>query len=716
MKKKNNRLVGLFVWVLLAVIVIWMASGSQIGGKKAEKLDYKSFLTLVQRTVYTDLGKKVPEVTDKEVKVVEQTIRAIQIEYREVYGLYDSTTDKAEKLPKNADFYAVIPSEATFREDLAAILHAADAERYPEVGEIDTTLYPFTYESKLQTESWWSIILPYVIMFGSVVLLYWLIMRQQGGGKQMSNFGKSHARVQTGDENRITFADVAGADEEKAELQEVVEFMKEPKRYSDIGARVPKGVLLVGPPGTGKTLLAKAVAGEAKVPFFSISGSDFVEMFVGVGASRVRDLFLTAKRSTPAVVFIDEIDAVGRHRGAGMGGGNDEREQTLNQLLVEMDGFAPNEGIVVIAATNRPDILDPALLRPGRFDRQITVNYPDVKGREAILKVHARNKPLAEDVSLGILAQRTPGFTGADLENVLNEGAILAARRKKKIITMDELEEAITRVQMGPEKKSRAVTELDKRLTAYHEAGHAIVAMKLEHCDPVHEVSIIPRGMAGGYTMVLPKEDANYTTRGKILDTIAMSLGGRVAEKLRMDDISTGAYSDLQHASDLARKMVTEYGMSEEIGPIFLGGQTEVFIGMEWGHGRNYSEELAAKVDTAIQKILDEQLIRAEETVASDLAALDRVAEMLIKYERVTGEEFAAVYNGADAEQVVNSDVFFRKNGKGEPEATAETPVEATDETPVEASAEAPVGAEDGTVSEQGNEVPSDPEEGTDAQ
>ena len=667
MKNKKNRLFGILIWVLVAAVIVWMASGSQIGGTQPDELDYKTFLSLVRQTVYASLDKTLPTDESASGKLADETIRAIQIEYREVYGLYDSSNTGAEKLPKSADFYAVIPSESTFREDLAAILHEADPELYPDVDEIDTTRYPFAYESKLTTESWFSVILPYLIMLASVALMYWFIMRQQGGGRQMTSFGKSHARVINDGEHRVTFADVAGADEEKAELQEVVEFMKDPKRYADIGARVPKGVLLVGPPGTGKTLLATAVAGEAKVPFFSISGSDFVEMFVGVGASRVRDLFLTAKRSTPAVVFIDEIDAVGRHRGAGMGGGNDEREQTLNQLLVEMAGFAPNEGIVVIAATNRPDILDPALLRPGRFDRQITVNYPDVKGREAILAVHARNKPIDKDVSLEILARRTPGFTGADLENVLNEGAILAARRKKTVITMDELEEAITRVQMGPEKRSRLVTPLDKRLTAYHEAGHAIVALKLEHCDPVHEVSIIPRGMAGGYTMMLPDEDVNYTTRGKLLDSIAMALGGRVAEKVRMDDISTGAYSDLQHASDLARKMVTEYGMSEEIGPMFLGGQTEVFIGMEWGHGRNYSEELAARVDDAIRKILNEQLRRAEETVASDLAALDRVAEMLIQYERVTGEEFEAVYNGANPEDVIKKDVFFRKENTSAP-------------------------------------------------
>jgi cell division protease FtsH len=450
--------------------------------------------------------------------------------------------------------------------------------------------------------------------------------------------------------NKVTFDNVAGADEEKEELKEVVEFMRNPKRFAEMGARIPKGVLLVGPPGTGKTLLAKAAAGEAEVPFYSISGSDFVEMFVGVGASRVRDLFNTAKKTAPAVVFIDEIDAVGRQRGAGLGGGHDEREQTLNQLLVEMDGFAPNEGIIVIAATNRPDILDPALLRPGRFDRQITVNYPDVKGREEILKVHAKNKPFEEDVDLSVLAKRTPGFTGADLENVLNEAAILAARFHKKKIGMKELEEAITRVVVGPEKKSRVITAEDKKITAYHESGHAIVAMKLPGCDPVHEVSIIPRGMAGGYTMTLPKEDMKHMTRGKLLDEIAMLLGGRVAETLALGDISTGAYNDLQRASDLARKMVVEYGMSEEIGPVFLGGKEEVFIAKDWGHQRNFSEEIAAKVDAEIKRILEEQFDRAKVCIGADMEALARTAKALIEYERVTGEEFGAIYEGKEVE------------------------------------------------------------------
>ena len=639
----------LIVWVVLFAAIVWMVRGMDILTRgEPDELDYNAdFLTLVERTEAGNAGAE------------EKTIKAIQVVYRDVYGLYQGSELELKDLEKNAarkaDFHVVIPSEATFRADMAAIVYGQNPDKYGSVDEVSSLDYSFAYESAVVQESIWSVILPYLIIIVALGVFYYFIMRQQGGGKQMMNFGKSRARVQLDGKNRVTFQDVAGADEEKEELKEVVDFMRDPSRFNAIGARIPKVVLLVGPPGTGKTLLAKAVAGEANVPFFSISGSDFVEMFVGVGASRVRDLFQTAKRATPAVVFIDEIDAVGRHRGAGMGGGHDEREQTLNQLLVEMDGFAPNEGIIVIAATNRPDILDPALLRPGRFDRQITVNYPDIKGREEILKVHARNKPLAPEVNLATLAKRTPGFTGADLENVLNEGAILAARNNRAKIGMAELEEAITRVQMGPEKRSRVITEADKKLTAYHESGHAIVALKLENCDPVHEVSIIPRGMAGGYTMMLPKEDKNYVTRGKLEDSIAMSLGGRVAEKLRLGDISTGAYSDLKHASETAHKMVSEYGMSEEIGPIFLGGSTEVFLGRDWGQQRNYSESLAAKVDAETQRILNRAFERAEEAIGSDLDALDRVAAMLMEYERVTGEEFAAVYGGADPREVIVS-------------------------------------------------------------
>ena len=637
----NKKVMTAVIWVLLFAAIIYMVSGLNPTSKEPDELDYNTdFLQLVTNTETADVPSG-------------KTIKAIQVNQREVYGLYGDSDSAAKDLPKKAEFYVVIPSESTFRADMAAIVYAANPDQFSSVDQVSSADYSFAYESKIVEESIWSILLPYLLIFGAFGVFYFFMMRAQSGGKQMTNFGKSRARLQTGDKLNVTFADVAGADEEKEELKEVVDFMRNPARFNAIGARIPKGVLLVGPPGTGKTLLAKAVAGEAKVPFFSISGSDFVEMFVGVGASRVRDLFQTAKRATPAVVFIDEIDAVGRHRGAGMGGGHDEREQTLNQLLVEMDGFSPNEGIIVIAATNRPDILDPALLRPGRFDRQITVNYPDVKGREEILKVHARNKPLAPEVELAVLAKRTPGFTGADLENVLNEAAILAARANKKTIGMTELEEAITRVQMGPEKRSRVITESDKRITAYHEAGHAIVALKLEGCDPVHEVSIVPRGMAAGYTMYLPKEDMMHVTKNKLLDRIAMALGGRVAEQLKFDDVSTGAYNDLQRSSEIAHKMVTEYGMSDSVGPIFLGGQEEVFIAKDWGHQRNYSESLAAKVDDEVRKILDEQFERAKAAISSDMAALDRLANVLIEYERISGEEFAAILSGEDPSAVM---------------------------------------------------------------
>ena len=635
----NRKVITTLIWVLVFGAVVLMVSGLNPGKAEPDTLTYTEFLKMAERTETGASGGK--------------TIKLVQVDYREMYGLYEGSEYEIKDLPKKADFYVVIPSETTLRTDLAAIVYAAHPGQYQSVDEVSSEGYAFTYGARIQEESIWSIILPYLLIFGAFGVFYFFLMRQQGGGKQVMNFGKSHARVQSGDKLHVTFADVAGADEEKEELKEVVEFMRDPSRFNAIGARIPKGVLLVGPPGTGKTLLAKAVAGEAKVPFFSISGSDFVEMFVGVGASRVRDLFITAKRATPAVVFIDEIDAVGRHRGAGMGGGHDEREQTLNQLLVEMDGFAPNEGIIVIAATNRPDILDPALLRPGRFDRQITVNYPDIKGREEILKVHARNKPFASDVDLAVLAKRTPGFTGADLENVLNEAAILTARVNHKRITMTELEEAITRVQMGPEKRSRVLTDADKRITAYHEAGHAVVALRLPGCDPVHEVSIVPRGMAAGYTMYLPKEDNTHVTRNQLLDRIAMALGGRVAEQIKFDDVSTGAYNDLQRSSEIAKKMVTEYGMSESVGPMFLGGQEEVFIAKDWGHTCNYSESLAATVDDEVRRILDTQYDRAKAAISDDLAALDRVAQMLIEYERVTGEEFEAVYRGENAADVI---------------------------------------------------------------
>jgi cell division protease FtsH len=499
--------------------------------------------------------------------------------------------------------------------------------------------------------SLWISLIPTLIMMGLVFVFFFMMTQQsQGGGsgRGVMNFGKSRAKVMPPDAKRVTFDDVAGADEEKQELEEIVDFLKQPSKYTEMGARIPKGVLLVGPPGTGKTLLAKAIAGEAGVPFYSISGSDFVEMFVGVGASRVRDLFEQAKKSAPSLVFIDEIDAVGRQRGAGLGGGHDEREQTLNQLLVEMDGFGANEGIIMIAATNRPDILDPALLRPGRFDRQIVVGAPDVKGREEILKVHTKKKPLAEDVDLKVLAKRTPGFSGADIENLANEAALLSVRRNEKLIGMQEFEEAITRVIAGPEKKSRVINDYDKKLTAYHEAGHAVVMSLLEHSDPVHEVSIIPRGMAGGYTMHLPDEDRSYTSKEKLRDEMVGLLGGRVAEKLILTDISTGAKNDIDRASAIARAMVMEYGMSEKLGTISYGSDNnEVFLGRNLGHGRNFSEEVGAEIDREVKRFIDEAYERAETLLSQNIDKLHAVAAALLEKEKIDREEFERIFNAS---------------------------------------------------------------------
>lgn len=517
-------------------------------------------------------------------------------------------------------------------------------------------IQPFIDEGKITVASepppeppWWVQILPSLFLVLLFIGAWFFFMQQsQGGGNRMMSFGKSRAKLHKDDKKRVTFDDVAGVDEAKEELQEIVEFLKNPKKFIELGARIPKGVLLVGPPGTGKTLLARAVAGEAGVPFFSISGSDFVEMFVGVGASRVRDLFETAKKNSPCIVFIDEIDAVGRQRGAGLGGGHDEREQTLNQLLVEMDGFGINEGIIILAATNRPDILDPALLRPGRFDRQIVVNRPDVKGREAILKVHSRGKPLSEDVNLKVLAKRTPGFTGADLENLVNEAALLTARRNKKKIGMDELEEAITRVIAGPEKKSRVMSEKERRLVAYHEAGHAVLAQLLPHVDPVHEVSIVPRGRAGGYTMILPKEDRNFMAKSELLEQITHLLGGRVAESLILNEISTGAQNDLERATEIARKMITQFGMSEELGPLTLGNNhEEVFLGRDIAHQKNYSEEVAAAIDKEIRKIIDKCYARAEKLLKENMRKLHKVAEVLLEKEKLDAKEFQEVFASA---------------------------------------------------------------------
>lgn len=510
-----------------------------------------------------------------------------------------------------------------------------------------------------ETSGWvtfFTSIIPFVIIF---ILFFFLLNQAQGGGSRVMNFGKSKAKLYNDDKKKVRFKDVAGADEEKQELVEVVEFLKDPRKFAELGARIPKGVLLVGPPGTGKTLLARAVAGEAGVPFFSISGSDFVEMFVGVGASRVRDLFENAKKNAPCIIFIDEIDAVGRQRGAGLGGGHDEREQTLNQLLVEMDGFGANEGIIIIAATNRPDILDPALLRPGRFDRQITVDRPDVKGREAVLKVHARNKPLDSSVNLKSIAMRTPGFSGADLENLLNEAALVAARQNKKHIEMDDIDEATDRVIAGPAKKSRVISQKERKIVAFHEAGHTIIGVVLDEADMVHKVTIVPRGQAGGYAVMLPKEDRFLMTKQELLDKITGLLGGRVAEEVVFNEVSTGAHNDFQRATGLARKMVTEYGMSEKLGPLQFGqSQGHVFLGRDINSEQNYSDKIAYDIDTEVQRIIKESYERARKIITENRSKLDLIANTLLEIETLDAEQIKGL---------VDNGVLPDRSATGEP-------------------------------------------------
>ncbi|MBQ6713888.1 MAG: ATP-dependent zinc metalloprotease FtsH [Selenomonadales bacterium] len=564
---------------------------------------YSSETDQTKETTYTQLLSDLTAGNISKVTIVENTLRGT---------LKDGT-----------EFQTVVPEDPT----LIGALRQHGVE-------IKAELPP--------TPPWWATVLSSILPILLLIGVWFFIMQQsQGGGSRVMSFGKSRAKLHSDDKVKVTFKNVAGADEAKQELEEVVEFLKHPKKFNDLGARIPKGVLLMGPPGTGKTLLAKAVAGEAGVPFFTISGSDFVEMFVGVGASRVRDLFEQAKKSAPCIVFIDEIDAVGRQRGAGLGGGHDEREQTLNQLLVEMDGFAANEGIIIIAATNRPDILDPALLRPGRFDRQIVVDRPDVKGREAILRVHTKGKPIDSGVKVDVLARRTPGFTGADLSNLVNEAALLTARRNKKVIGMAELEESIERVVAGPERKSRVISERERRLTAYHEAGHTLIGLLQRHTDPVHKVSIIPRGRAGGYTLMLPKEDRYYATRTELLEQLRTLLGGRVAEEVVLKEISTGAQNDLQRASALVRQMITEYGMSDTLGPITFGRPTsqQVFLGRDISHDRNYGEEVASAIDKEVRAIIEEAYAECRQMLVDNGDKLELIAQALLKYETLEADQ-----------------------------------------------------------------------------
>ncbi|MBC8631983.1 ATP-dependent metallopeptidase FtsH/Yme1/Tma family protein [[Eubacterium] tenue] len=602
----NKFLKGAGFYLLIFIIIVGIVQFSGSSTDKVEEMKFSS--------VYRELMKE----NISSIKIVEDTV---------LEGTIKSTNKK---------FKTYIPEEIQSQQLANELLKQADE------GKLQLTGAP------KPTTPWFFEILPSLFMLFFVLILWFVFMNQsQGGGGKVMNFGKSKAKVHKDDEKtRVTFKDVAGLNEEKEDLQEVVDFLKNPKKYIDLGARIPKGILMVGPPGTGKTYLSRAVAGEAGVPFFSISGSDFVEMFVGVGASRVRSLFEDAKKNAPAIIFIDEIDAVGRKRGAGLGGGHDEREQTLNQLLVEMDGFGVNQGIIIMAATNRPDILDPALLRPGRFDRQVVVGAPDVKGREAIFKVHSKNKPLEDDVKVEVLARRTPGFTPADIENLMNEAAILTARKREKKIKMETIEEAITKVIAGVAKKSRVISEPERKLTAYHEAGHAVCAHVLEHVSPVHQVTIVPRGRAGGFTMQLPVEDKFYATKNEMKENIIVLLGGRVAEELTLDDISTGASNDLERVSATARQMVTKYGMSSKLGPMTFGdSEEEVFLGNSIGSKRNYSEEVAFEIDNEIKDIVDVAYKKTKKLLQDNMDSLEYVAQALLIYETLDADQFIKAFN-----------------------------------------------------------------------
>ena len=609
---QNNKFKGIFIYLaVIVLLVIGMVTMLQMSATPGERTRYSQVISEFDNynvSGYTlDLGSGELQYTLKSdsTKKYKYSVPNVSLFLQDTQGYRKAYNEKNPDSPLVEDFYPV--SDNSF-------------------------LLSF---------------LPYLLMVALMIGFTFVIMRQAGGGGKMSQFSKANARTQPANGPKITFADVAGAEEEKEEMSEIVDFMKNPRKYQELGAKIPRGVLLLGPPGTGKTLLAKAVAGEANVPFFSISGSDFVEMFVGVGASRVRDLFDQAKKHTPSIIFIDEIDAVGRQRGTGLGGGHDEREQTRNQLLVEMDGFTDNQGVIVIAATNRRDILDPALLRPGRFDRQITVGYPDIKGREAILRVHTKNKKLAPDISLATIAKGTAGFTGADLANLVNEAALLAARNNRKAITQPDIEEATIKVVAGPEKKSKVVSEDEKRLTAFHEAGHAVCTFHCKTQDPVHQVSIIPRGMAGGYTMSLPEHDRSFRSKTQMEEEIIVLLGGRVAEKIVLDEISTGASNDIERATDLARSMVTRYGFSEKLGPIVYGhDNSEVFLGRDYSQGRNYSENVAAEIDGEIRELIDTSYENAKQILLNHRDQLDKVAHYLMEHEKIDGEDFYKLMNG----------------------------------------------------------------------
>ena len=630
-RKPSKGIVG-YVVLLSTLLLIAILLNGGLSQTVSRRIEYPQLLDMI-----------------KEGKVSRVAVRN-----NSLVGVTKTSNVSAEDFPeRNYDF------ETTIGEDFLETVRQIEANKKNvplDQVTVDQLSFDLEYRAPV-TIPWWYEFLPYLIMLGIMAVIWFVMIRSQaGGGGKVMNFGKSRARMQDPTKNKITFADVAGADEEKEELQEMVDFLKNPRNYTELGARIPKGVLLVGPPGTGKTLLAKAVAGEAGVPFFSISGSDFVEMFVGVGASRVRDLFDQAKKVAPAIVFIDEIDAVGRHRGAGLGGGHDEREQTLNQLLVEMDGFAVNEGIIVMAATNRRDILDPALMRPGRFDRQVTVNYPDQNGRVAILKVHSKGKKLEDNVDLDNIAKRMPYATGADLENVMNEAAILAARARKKKIDQQLLIDAIARVQMGPEKKSHKVNEKDRRMVAIHEGGHAIIGHLLEGCDEVHLITIVPRGQAAGHTLALPAEEHDNMSRSQLFDQITMMLGGHAAEEVGLGEIYTGSSSDLKRATEICRKMVTQFGMSDNIGTIYLGSDQEVFVGMEFGQSREYSEEIAAKIDREVASILARCYEKAKKILTDNLDKLELLTQALLEQETLNRAEFVSLMETGKMPEVTKED------------------------------------------------------------